>query len=126
MLYRVTWTIDLDADSPEHAARRALEIHRNPDSWATHFEVRAKRGRVHNVDLGRGDAATKQDVVFVLTPMADGIVRDVQAFRTREAAAAAERAWLDAQGIRTDQEREHRSDWGTGIAIWECKTTDPT
>lgn len=57
--------------------------------------------------------------VYVLVPMDEGIVRDVQVFGTRDAAAQAERAWLEAQDIHTQQEREHRSDWGTGIAIWE-------
>jgi hypothetical protein len=38
--YSVTWTIDLDAESPEDAARKALEIHRDPESIATHFIVR--------------------------------------------------------------------------------------
>ncbi|MGD9622303.1 MAG: hypothetical protein AB7G47_19940 [Mycolicibacterium sp.] len=37
--YRVTWTIDLSADSAEHAARKALAIHRNPVSIATVFQV---------------------------------------------------------------------------------------
>ncbi|HOD52676.1 MAG TPA: hypothetical protein PKJ78_21790 [Candidatus Hydrogenedentes bacterium] len=48
----MTWTIDLDADSPEDAARKALAIHRNPDSWATHFAVRDPQGRIQEVDLG--------------------------------------------------------------------------
>lgn len=64
--------------------------------------------------------------VFVLVPMEDGIVRDVQVLPTRDAAAASERAWLNAQGIHTDEEREHRSDWGTGIAIWECEIHNPS
>jgi len=37
--YRVRWEIDLDADSPENAARKALAIQRDPHSVATHFEV---------------------------------------------------------------------------------------
>jgi len=52
MEYRVIWTIDIDADSPEDAARKALAIHRDPNSWATHFEVRDRKGRVQAVDLG--------------------------------------------------------------------------
>ena len=52
MLYRVTWVIDLDAGSPEDAARKALAIHRDPDSWATHFEVQDQAGRTQEVDLG--------------------------------------------------------------------------
>jgi spore germination protein YaaH len=52
MEYTVSWTIELDADTPEDAARQALEIHRDPDSWATHFVVVDTTGRTHEVDLG--------------------------------------------------------------------------
>jgi flavin-binding protein dodecin len=38
-LYRVIWIIDLDAESPEEAAKEALEIQREPGSTATVFEV---------------------------------------------------------------------------------------
>jgi hypothetical protein len=38
--YTVTWVIDLEADSREDAARKALAIHRKPDSIATVFLVR--------------------------------------------------------------------------------------
>ena len=37
--YRVTWGIDLDANNPQHAARHALEIQRDPFSTATVFAV---------------------------------------------------------------------------------------
>lgn len=37
--YRVAWEIDLEADSPEDAARQALEIQRDPNSTATAFKV---------------------------------------------------------------------------------------
>jgi len=37
--YTVRWEIDVDADSPEAAARQALEIQRDPESIATVFEV---------------------------------------------------------------------------------------
>jgi len=38
--YRVKWEIDLDAGSPEEAAREALAVQRDPDSTATVFSVR--------------------------------------------------------------------------------------
>ena len=38
-LYRVTWTIDIDAEDHTEAAEKALEIHRDPESIATVFEV---------------------------------------------------------------------------------------
>lgn len=37
--YLVEWSIDIEADSPEEAARQALEIQRNPASIATVFRV---------------------------------------------------------------------------------------
>jgi hypothetical protein len=37
--YRVTWEIDLRANSPEEAAREALQIQRDPASTATVFNV---------------------------------------------------------------------------------------
>ena len=44
MEYRVTWIIDLDAESFEDAARLAREIQLDPDSLATHFIVRDRNG----------------------------------------------------------------------------------
>lgn len=44
MEYRVSWTIDVEAQSLEDAARIALEIQRDPKSLATHFIVRDKEG----------------------------------------------------------------------------------
>lgn len=51
--YCVTWTIDLDASSPEEAARLALEIQRDPTSIATVFDVHTGTGRSVRVDLGK-------------------------------------------------------------------------
>lgn len=48
--YTVAWFIEIDADSPEDAARRALEIHRDPASIATFFEVK-KRGPNTLIDV---------------------------------------------------------------------------
>ena len=44
MEYRVTWIIDLDAESFEDTARLAREIQLDPDSLATHFIVQDGRG----------------------------------------------------------------------------------
>ena len=38
--YRVTWAIDIDAESPLAAAEEALRIHRDPTSIATVFAVK--------------------------------------------------------------------------------------
>jgi hypothetical protein len=51
MLYRVVWEIDIDAQSPDEAARGALTIHRDPFSIATHFTVRDETGHLYDVDL---------------------------------------------------------------------------
>lgn len=61
MEYQVTWTIDIDADSHEDAARKALEIQRDPDSIALVFETvlknRAKSRWVRKeIDLGKDTA----------------------------------------------------------------------
>lgn len=37
--YKVQWEIEIPAHSPEEAAKLALEIHRDPNSTATSFEV---------------------------------------------------------------------------------------
>ncbi|MDN5896871.1 hypothetical protein BSP109_02182 [Brevibacterium sp. Mu109] len=48
--YSVAWLIDIDADTPTAAARRALAIHRNPESIAVVFEV-TDPDRTHHIDL---------------------------------------------------------------------------
>lgn len=50
--YLVQWEIELDAESPEHAARHALTIHRNPESIATVFDVTSvQTGKSKRIDL---------------------------------------------------------------------------
>jgi hypothetical protein len=39
--YHVTWSIQLDAETPEDAARQAQAILQDPDSIATIFDVSA-------------------------------------------------------------------------------------
>ena len=38
--YLVTWTIDIDADSPEEAATEAANIQADPESCALFFDVK--------------------------------------------------------------------------------------
>lgn len=53
-LYRVSWQIDIEADSPTEAAEGALAVQRDPESIATVFFVRL--GMAHDViDLSDGD-----------------------------------------------------------------------
>ena len=49
MEYRVTWIIDLDAESFEDAAEKALEIQRDPESLATHFLIQDQHGNDREV-----------------------------------------------------------------------------
>lgn len=53
--YFVTWEIELTAASPQEAARQALEIQRDPKSWANSFDVRETTdggcGHVYHIDL---------------------------------------------------------------------------
>ena len=49
--YKVTWLIDVDADSSHGAARQALEIMRDPTSIATVFTVMDDQGNSVDVDL---------------------------------------------------------------------------
>jgi hypothetical protein len=51
MHYRVMWEIDVDANSPAEAAREALRIQRDTESWATVFTVNGPDG-VTTIDLG--------------------------------------------------------------------------
>ena len=52
-MFRVSWTIDIDARTPRAAARKALAIHRNPASIATVFDVTDTHGNTVRVDLGQ-------------------------------------------------------------------------
>lgn len=47
--YRVTWTIDVDATSPEDAARKARDL-QSPDTAALVFDIETEEGTV-TVDL---------------------------------------------------------------------------
>lgn len=48
--YRVTWMIDVEAESPALAAREALEIQRDPESDALYFRVKDRQSAV-DIDL---------------------------------------------------------------------------
>ncbi|MFI8515298.1 hypothetical protein ACIGHB_29640 [Streptomyces sp. NPDC085460] len=54
--YTVSWTIEVDADTPALAAVAALAVQRDPASWATVFTVHTTEGDV-TVDL----ASRQQD-----------------------------------------------------------------
>lgn len=58
MLYRVEWSINIEAETAKDAARQALEIQRDHLSTATVFEVipTDSDGRAIRVDLVEGDS----------------------------------------------------------------------
>lgn len=49
--YRVTWSIDVDAETPEDAANEARSAQLAPDSLATVFEVTDEAGNTETVDV---------------------------------------------------------------------------
>ena len=70
----VTWDIDIDADTVEEAAQKALVIQRNPASTATVFDVTDERGETTRVDL---DDSYEDQGVRVLILLEGGLVQDV-------------------------------------------------
>jgi hypothetical protein len=54
--YSVNWRIDIEAESAVEAAKQALEIHRDPNSTATVFDLYDEQGNYTCVDLlGTGE-----------------------------------------------------------------------
>ena len=53
--YKVEWRIDINAESPEEAAFKALMINRDSDSIAVVYEVTDKFGVTTVVDLDNPD-----------------------------------------------------------------------
>ncbi len=49
--YSIKWEIEIDAETPEEAARKALEIQRDPASLATVFDAYDEEGNCTRVDL---------------------------------------------------------------------------
>ncbi len=49
--YKVTWDIEIDADSPREAAEQALKFQRDPNSTATVFSVFDEEGNQTQIDL---------------------------------------------------------------------------
>lgn len=49
--YSVSWEIELDAETPQDAAREAWKIMRTTDSTANCFTVCDEKGNVTRIDL---------------------------------------------------------------------------
>ena len=60
-LHRVIWEIDIEADTARDAARKALDIQRNPKSIATVFKV-ANPERTVEIDLDRPTTIRRRPV----------------------------------------------------------------
>lgn len=56
--FRVSWVIDIEAETPEEAARKARAIQMKSDSIATVFDV-ACNGDTQTIDLAELDAAAE-------------------------------------------------------------------
>ena len=61
MNYRVTWEIDIEADSAHEAAETALEIQRRPDSTATVFTVLDETDESVVIDLDHDSCVADHD-----------------------------------------------------------------
>ncbi len=60
-VYRVSWEIDIEADSPQEAAQLAREINRDMFSTATVFSVQDEvTGQTWTVDLDKEDEGCKK------------------------------------------------------------------
>lgn len=51
MTYAVIWEINIEADSPEEAAKEGIRIQQDPESLASHFHVVDEDGVIYEVDL---------------------------------------------------------------------------
>lgn len=66
MQYKVVWTIDIEANSPEEAAKEALEIQRDKGSEAVAFEVmNPNTGKlIKHVDLLNPNDESLSEIIF--------------------------------------------------------------
>jgi len=59
MEYTVNWVVNVDADSPEEAAKICREMQLDKDSIATVFNIVDNKGNVTTVDLGINEFETE-------------------------------------------------------------------
>ncbi len=63
MHFKVSWVIDIEADSAQEAARIALRIQNNPESTANVFDVMDREtGAIEYVDFGDFPRKTIKEV----------------------------------------------------------------
>jgi hypothetical protein len=49
--FHVTWEIELEADTPKDAARKARDMQLDPAAWVDSFTVVDEGGDIHDVNL---------------------------------------------------------------------------
>ncbi|CCF63626.1 hypothetical protein [Nocardia cyriacigeorgica] len=67
--YRAIWQIDIRARDPLHAARRAWDIQRDPDSPATVFDIIDEFGTTFRVDLAEDNPHLDAQPILATPPM---------------------------------------------------------
>jgi len=129
MEYKVTWTIELDAESPEDAAKKTLKIQRDNESLATHFVVQDKDGKEQEVDLLQDNEVLpisriqgeKNMTIHVTVEVHQGVIAKVRVFRNEVSAGSAEKEWLRQMSIQDEIGRQCKSDDGTEFLIFQTK-----
>ena len=58
--------------------------------------------------------------VYVTVETFQGVLHDARVYLTEKSALDAEKAWLRAMGIKTQDARECKSDDGTSFTVMEC------
>lgn len=105
--YRVTWTIDIDADTPRDAARQARTFQLDPTSTATVFQVDGGA----DIDLGNEPAPAPDSIegfrVYTAT-ITDKHETSVRVFTRYESALAdvyayVSERWDSVAGYETDE-----------------------
>ena len=117
---RVTWSIDVPARTAREAARRALQIQRDPESIATVFDVTNRR-RTIRVNLG--SVPGTYTVVGIDPPGGGSCLRDdtwVEHVRAGDVASA----WRKAIKRRLRVCRDLREDDLAILAIFSGALTD--
>ena len=78
MQYLVTWQIDIEADSPQEAAARALIIQRDndPANTATVFDVTKQEGITHLIDLSESREDANEDTVRHAQHLSDFVTQE--------------------------------------------------
>ena len=64
--YHVMWEIDIDAETPEAAAREAFKCMQDPQTTATVFDVFDEDGTPTRIDLAESDPVVKAEQEYLV------------------------------------------------------------